>query len=94
MQGCEMRRLLLGLVLIATLVTAYSCKQGEGDVCQINDDCEDGLSCNAGTGRCQLPGASVPDAAPPQPDADVADAGIDADVPDADIPDADLPDAT
>ena len=43
------------IVFVAGLATigVTACKQGEGDICQINDDCEDGLICNAATGRCQ-----------------------------------------
>ena len=52
-----------------------SCKQGEGEVCQIDDDCESGLECNAGTMRCQHPGADFADAAP-QPDAGIPDASF------------------
>jgi hypothetical protein len=54
--------LALGLVLAGGL-TAAACKQGIGGVCQIKDDCEGDLECNAGTMRCQEPGGgSVPDA--------------------------------
>ena len=71
---------LLGSALLA--VTLAACKQGEGEVCQIDDDCESGLECNAGTMRCQSPGADRADAAPPAdagaPDAREADAGLDA----------------
>ena len=73
-------RYLLRLALLSLLLTG--CKQGVGEVCQIDDDCEDGLECNAGTMRCQRPGANIEDAAPPAdaavPDASVADAGVDA----------------
>ncbi len=69
-----MRRLGLAFVL-ATSLGLGACKQGEGDVCQINDDCESGLNCNAGTGRCQQPGANVIDAGTPEPDAAPPDAG-------------------
>lgn len=70
----------LGSGLLA--VTFASCKQGEGEVCQIDDDCESGLECNAGTMRCQNPGADRADAAPQAdagpPDAGTPDAGVDA----------------
>jgi hypothetical protein len=72
---------------VATLlaVSLWGCKQGEGEVCQIDDDCQSGLNCNAGTMRCQRPGSGTPvaDAAPPR---------IDAALPDAAPPDA-APDA-
>ncbi len=61
-----------------------ACKQGDGEVCQINSDCSSN-SCNAATGKCQTPGARVPDAAPIV-DASAADAPVDA-APDA-APDA------
>lgn len=72
----------LGAALLA--VTLAACKQGEGEVCQIDDDCETGLECNAGTMRCQSPGADRADARPPSdagaPDAGTPDAGADAGV--------------
>ncbi len=72
---------ILGSALLATVF--WSCKQGEGEVCQIDDDCESGLECNAGTMRCQSPGANHADAAPQ----------VDAGPPDAGSPDAAPPDA-
>jgi len=48
--------------LFLCALCAFGCKQGAGDVCQIDDDCKDGLECNAGTGRCQERGAIVVDA--------------------------------
>lgn len=80
----RVRAFLACLLLAAFFV---SCKQGEGEVCQIDDDCESGLECNAGTMRCQSPGADRADAAPRAdagledagtPDATPADAGPDA----------------
>jgi len=59
----------------AALVTA--CQQSEGDRCQVNADCEDGLVCNQATQTC----------------AKTSGGGIDADVPDPPMPDAALPDA-
>ena len=70
----------LGSLLLAGWLA--SCKQGEGEVCQIDDDCETGLECNAGTMRCQSPGADRADASP-RADAGAPDAGVDAGVPDA-----------
>ena len=73
----------------ALLVLAFwSCKQGEGEVCQIDDDCETGLECNAGTMRCQSPGADRSDASP-RADAGPEDAGS----PDAAVFDAAVFDA-
>jgi len=72
----------IGSALLA--VSLASCKQGEGEVCQIDDDCESGLECNAGTMRCQSPGADRADASPRvdagPPDAGTPDAGFDAGV--------------
>lgn len=81
------------LAALFVLGGGAACKQGEGEVCQIDDDCEDGLECNAGTMRCQRPGGGgdIVDAAP-RPDS-MGDDEVDADVPDADVPDADVPDA-
>lgn len=59
----------------ASLVAA--CKQGEGDRCQVDADCDDGLICNQATQSC----------------AKTSGGGIDADVPDPPMPDAALPDA-
>jgi hypothetical protein len=86
---------LLCAAFVAALALA-GCKQGEGDVCQVNADCKSGLICNAGTMQCQP--AAGPDAAPapdagPTPDAPVAvDAAIDA-APDAAIDAGDEEDA-
>lgn len=77
------------LVALFALGGGAACKQGEGEVCQIDDDCEDGLECNAGTMRCQQPGADLVDAAPQadamddEADAAIADAAVDAATPDA-----------
>lgn len=30
-----------------------SCKQGEGERCQVTEDCEEGLACNVGEGVCR-----------------------------------------
>jgi hypothetical protein len=84
-----MRR--LGIVFVvafcAVLGAMASCKQGEGERCQVEADCESGLQCNAATGTCQLTGAA-PDGVI-APDARV-DGGTQAD---AALPDAELPDA-
>lgn len=74
----------LSLVL-AGAVSIGACKQKEGEICQIDNDCESGLVCNAATGRCQPPGQQTIDAAP-STDGNTADAGVDA-APDA-SPDA------
>jgi len=78
--NCPGMRTLLKTVIVVSFLAASlgGCKQGEGDVCQIGDDCEDGLECNAGTRRCQRPGTVTP------PDASTVDANTaDAAGPDA-----------
>ncbi|HUH03156.1 MAG TPA: hypothetical protein VML75_14265 [Kofleriaceae bacterium] len=44
------------LALVASLLVVTGCKQGLGDVCQIDSDCEDGLICSDGEMQCVLPG--------------------------------------
>lgn len=66
----------------AALVLA-GCKQGEGERCQVDDDCESPLVCNTSTDTCQTsPGGPTVDAAIDAPlDAEIdggADAAIDA----------------
>jgi|LNFM01.2.fsa_nt_gb hypothetical protein len=70
-----------------------ACKQGEGERCQVNEDCEDGLTCSSATQTCEERATATPiDAV--VPDAQPVDAAIDAMPPDAppDAPDA-APDA-
>jgi hypothetical protein len=62
------------LTLLSAGIIA-ACKQGEGERCQVNRDCDDGLTCNQGTSppSCQGVGdelpidGSVPDADPDGP---------------------------
>lgn len=72
------------LVLVTAslfLATAAGCKQGEGDRCQVSNDCADGLVCSASTpSTCVTPGSGgndddggMPDAEEP-PDARPVDA--------------------
>lgn len=47
-----MKQLLLMLAVLVVSITMYvGCKQGEGDRCQVDDDCESGL-CNIAKGTC------------------------------------------
>ncbi len=65
-----MRRLLsltTAIVLTAPLVFVAGCKQGVGDRCQVQSDCDDGLICvlpAGGTpqagGTCQAPSSGAP----------------------------------
>lgn len=83
-------KLLLPITLFAVLTAGMTfligCKQSEGERCQVNDDCESGLSCNQGTEppSCQSAGgneqidATVPDAEPDAPPTDAVDAMPDA----------------
>jgi hypothetical protein len=90
------RRFTSALAILGLTLALSACKQGEGERCQIDDDCEDGLECNASTMECQSTGGQVFDAAPipdgpPAADADTTDAGDTADANpfDADTTDAD-----
>ena len=68
----------LALSLLA-LGAVASCMQGEGERCQIQSDCEEGLVCNVGEGVCRkeaaagsidaLPPPDAPPDAPTRPDA-------------------------
>ena len=87
-------RAIVTLVALVLAALVGACKQGAGDVCQVNRDCESPLVCNASTHQCQGAGADeVVDASAPADAAIPPDAAPDADVPDADVPDADVPDA-
>jgi hypothetical protein len=57
---------------IVLLALSAGCSQGKGGVCQVNADCDDGLTCNAGTQRCQERGSVTVDAG--APDAHTPDA--------------------
>jgi hypothetical protein len=59
-------RLTAVVALLAPLLLAAGCKQGVGDRCQVQSDCDDGLLCvlNAGAtpqagGTCQMPGGGA-----------------------------------
>ena len=98
--------IVVSLVSIAAGVIA-ACKQGQGDRCQIDEDCSGGLICTklgfCGTDQ-QNPGPDAtefdarPDGAEPPdggPDANLPDAELPAPPdggPDANLPDANLPD--
>jgi hypothetical protein len=65
------------LVVALPLVFAVAgCKQGEGQRCQVQSDCDDGLTCNVGEHLCRATSTSAVDALPP-PDAAI-DAPVDA----------------
>jgi hypothetical protein len=36
------------VIAISVLVAAIGCKQGQGEVCQVDADCKTGLICNLG----------------------------------------------
>lgn len=72
-------------IVIASLVLGLlglggmsSCKQGEGERCQVQADCEDGFICNEAEGICRSLGAAVPFDATPDGPPDAPDAPIDA----------------
>jgi hypothetical protein len=77
------------LALSMSLLALPACKQGQGERCQVDSDCEDGLLCAPATKTCEHTASGGFDASP---DAIPIDAGIDA-MPDAaPMPDA-MPDA-
>ena len=60
-----------GLTVALAFLALTGCKQGEGEICQVNNDCQAGLTCNSITGLCQSDNPVTPD-----PDAGVTpDAG-------------------
>ncbi|MDQ3368438.1 MAG: hypothetical protein M3680_23680 [Myxococcota bacterium] len=85
-----MKRLLLGtmlsLTVLAPLVLVAGCKQKEGERCQVEADCEEGLVCAQATQTCATSAGGDIDALPP------IDAPADSAVPVDAMPDA-APDA-
>ena len=74
-----MKRLLL-MIAVLTSAAYVGCKQGDGDRCQVNDDCASGV-CNKAKGTCAL-----------DQDTDEIDAAVIIDAPlDAFVPPADAP---
>jgi hypothetical protein len=59
------RRAIAAAVVTFLALSAAGCSQSKGGVCQVNADCDDGLTCNAGTERCQARGAVTVDAGSP-----------------------------
>jgi hypothetical protein len=60
------------------------CRQGEGDRCQVDDDCDSGLVCNRATLSCAAKNAGNLDAdVAPQPEIDAAVIDAMPDAPDA-----------
>ena len=83
------RRLAYVLVPLAVLGLSAGfmngCKQGEGERCQVDSDCDQDLDiCNEGTGLCQPKGKAGADAVP-APDARVDSGPIDATVVDGNV---------
>ena len=80
-----MRKLRLRTVLpflaIALAAAAWSaCKQEEGERCQIDDDCSDGLLCNRATQQCARTSGGGIDATVPIDGPQGADSLIDSDI--------------
>jgi hypothetical protein len=63
------------IVLVTLLVTA--CKQGKGDRCQVNSDCQDNLVCSTATGQCTSQETTGIDAVVPPQDGPRDAPGID-----------------
>jgi hypothetical protein len=79
MESPDMTRRLLWFSFAVVLAAPLAaCRQGEGGVCQVHEDCEDGLVCVPSTQQCQQRGTTLIDAggidAAPLP----ADAAVDA----------------
>jgi hypothetical protein len=54
-----MTRIVVAGFAIAALAAGFvACKQGKGDRCQVNADCQDGLLCSSATGTCVGSGAT------------------------------------
>jgi hypothetical protein len=73
-------RLSLPLLLLL-LAFAPACKQGDGERCQIDDDCSSGLECSNSQHICVPVGVGTPDAVPvsdARPDGPTPDGGPDA----------------
>lgn len=90
-----LRRLVFSTALFAAAVASSACKQGLGDRCEVNSDCEDGLVCARLTQTCEETAQTVVDSGIDAPDIDAAvepDAMVDA-APDAMVDAAPEPDA-
>jgi hypothetical protein len=73
------------IVVLVSLLALVGCKQGQGERCQVDSDCETGLLCAPATKTCEQTASGGFDASP---DAIPIDAGIDG-MPDAEpMPDA------
>ena len=60
--------------LLVCLIVA-GCKQGEGERCQVDDDCQSPLVCNKAKNTCQSSGSGLLDET--VPDGPPADAPVD-----------------
>ena len=92
-----MRTLRLLLPPVLLLAGLSGCKQGIGDRCTLDSDCESGLQCSKGATRiCENPSQIIADAASGNRDALVLpDTGFRSDAGPTPIPDAAvLPDAS
>ena len=68
------------VLAFAIVVGAAACKQGVGDRCQVNADCQGGLVCNQAKNTCESTSSAGPiDATVP-----TSDGGVDA-MPDAKV---------
>jgi hypothetical protein len=75
-----MKRVLIAstLALAASIAMLAACKQGQGERCQVDEDCADGLVCNKAKNTCQSTtggdlDADVIDAAPADAPPDTPD---------------------
>jgi hypothetical protein len=66
------------MLAVLAAVSYVGCKQGDGDRCQVNEDCESGV-CNKAKGTCASSGSATTEIdAPTVPDGPPADAAPDA----------------
>jgi len=73
------------LAALAVVLALTACRQGEGERCQVDSDCEEGLVCTGRTRTCEHSAASPRDASPDAEPIDAmgpVDAAVDA-APDA-----------
>jgi hypothetical protein len=72
------KRVAIAVVAVVAIAAGFvACKQGKGDRCQVNADCESGLLCSSATGTCVGSGA-MNEIDATVPDAPRFDAAIDA----------------
>jgi len=81
-----LRALALLSLVLASAAGIAACKQGEGQRCQVTEDCDDNLVCNQATKQCSTStGGGIDATVPDGPPADAAEI----DAPSVDAPSID-----